>query len=149
MHQAAQGWYIECIARLDTRFNTFEQEAEAAAQWREHCGALRQEGRQYVAKRDQEAKAIHDECLQAEAKSQQIVQEAKDRDSEMQIALAAVGGGQRALISEHDLCVCGLRTEMSEANECVKRLRSELNESASTSCASRTWRVGWPTLSSA
>lgn len=51
----------------------------------------------------------------------------------MQIALAAADCDQRALISEHELRVCGLRTEIFEANEREKRLKPELGQSASTS----------------
>lgn len=67
--------------------------------------------------------AIQDECPQAEASKQQLVRAAKARESEMQIALAAVGGDQLALISEHEFRVCGLRTEICEANEREKGLR--------------------------
>lgn len=47
----------------------------------------------------------------------------------MKIALAAVDGDQRALISGHELRVSGLHTEIFEASEREKRLKSELGES--------------------
>lgn len=44
MQHTAQDRYSECIARLSTTFNTFEQVAEAAAQWNKHYEALKLEG---------------------------------------------------------------------------------------------------------
>lgn len=77
MQHAAQEWYDECIARLDTTFNAFEQEAEAIAQWRGHYEALRQEGHKYVATRDREAQAMHEEFRQAEADKQELASQSK------------------------------------------------------------------------
>lgn len=71
--------------------------------------------------------------MQAEAVRQQVVLEASDRDSEMKAALAAVGGDQRTLISEHELRVCGLRTKIFEAKGARKRMNSELNDSTTNS----------------
>lgn len=72
--------------------------------------------------------ASRDECSQADANRQQRAQEANDGETEMQIALASVGGDQRALFLEHELGVCGLRTGIFEANERGKRLRGELSD---------------------
>lgn len=101
--------------------------------WRDRFEVLLNGGHQHVELTDREIEAIQDECSQAEAHRQQLVQEAKNHETEMQIALAAVGGGQRALVSEHELRVCGLQTEIFEANGREKRLRGELSDVSETS----------------
>lgn len=69
--------------RLDTALQAFEQDAAAVANWRYNYETLRSEGHQYNESRDQAVKAIRDECFQAEAHRQKLVQEAEDRKTEM------------------------------------------------------------------
>lgn len=51
----------------------------------------------------------------------------------MQKALASVGGDDRALISEHEIRVCALRTEIFEAGEHEKLLDGEWCDAPETS----------------
>lgn len=81
---------------LVTTFHAFEQEAVAAVNRRDNYEALCCEGRLYVETRDQDKKAARELCSWAETNRHQLVKEAEDRKTEMQIVLASVGGDNRA-----------------------------------------------------